>query len=36
MMERVKPIELTDNDTGKVYTLDFLYVLPVRCINYCK
>lgn len=23
MMERVKPIELTDNDTGKVYTLDF-------------
>jgi hypothetical protein len=23
MIERVKPIELTDNDTGKVYTLDF-------------
>ena len=22
-MERVKPIELTDNDSGKVYTLDF-------------
>ena len=22
-MERVKPIELTDNETGKVYTLDF-------------
>ena len=22
-MERIKPIELTDNDTGKVYTLDF-------------
>ena len=23
MIERVKPIELTDNDTGKTYTLDF-------------
>lgn len=22
-MERVKPIELTDNETGKVYTLEF-------------
>ena len=23
MIERVKPIELTDNETGKTYTLDF-------------
>jgi hypothetical protein len=22
-MERVKPIELTDNETGKTYTLEF-------------